>query len=65
MDLSNVRKMSPLDKNRLNADCYNVYYCKFGNFPENFIFANSVNRHTCNVKKSRTMHDLPISVNDE
>ena len=24
--------------------------CKFGNFRENFIFANSVKRHNCDVK---------------
>ena len=36
-------------------------YCKFGNFRENFIFAKSVKRHICDVKISRTWHDLPIS----
>ena len=39
-------------------------YCKFGNFRENFIFANSVKRHICDVKNSRLRHDIPISVND-
>ena len=39
-------------------------YCKFGNFREKFIFANTVKRHICDVKKSRTGHNLPISVND-
>ena len=39
-------------------------YCKFGNFRENFIFANSVKRHNCDVKNSRLGHDLPTSVND-
>ena len=39
-------------------------YCKFGNFRENFIFTNSVKRHIFDVKISRLMHDLPISVND-
>ena len=39
-------------------------YCKFGNFRENLIFAKSVKRHICDVKKSQTGHDLPISVND-
>ena len=39
-------------------------YCKFGNFRENFIFANSVKRHICDVKITRLWHDLPISVND-
>ena len=27
-------------------------YCKFGNFRENFIFANRVIRHICDVKHS-------------
>ena len=39
-------------------------YCKFGNFREHFIFANSAKRHICDVKESRLWHDLPISVND-
>ena len=39
-------------------------YCKFGNFRENLIFANSVKRHICDVKKSRHRHDLSVSVND-
>ena len=38
-------------------------YCKFGNFRENLIFANSVKTHL-RRKKSWTGHDLPISVND-
>ena len=29
----------------------------------NFIFANSVKRHICDVKISQLGHDLPISVN--
>ena len=29
-----------------------LVYCKFGNFRENFIFANSVKRHICDVKNS-------------
>ena len=37
-------------------------YCKFGNFRENFIFANSIKRHICDINNLR--HDLPISVND-
>ena len=40
-------------------------YCKFGNFCDNFIFANSVKRHICQVKKSRLWHDLPTSVKDK
>ena len=35
----------------------------FGNFRENFIFANSVKSHICDVNNSRLRHDLPISVN--
>ena len=42
----------------------NLHYCKFRNFPENFIFANSNKRHVCNVKNSLLGHDLPTSVND-
>ena len=39
-------------------------YCKFGNFRENFIFTNNVDRHICDVKLLRFGHDLLISVND-
>ena len=39
-------------------------YCKFGNFRENFIFANSIKGHICQVTNSRLWHDLTISVND-
>ena len=43
-------------------------YCKFGNFRENFNFANSLKRHTCtcicHVTNSRQMLDLPTPVND-
>ena len=38
--------------------------CKFGNFLENFIFANSVKRHICNVQILQLRRDLPILVND-
>ena len=41
-----------------------IQYCKFGNFRENIIFANSVKRHICDVKNLLPWHDLPISVND-
>ena len=41
-----------------------MLYSKFGNFRENFIYANNVKRHLCDVKKSRLKHDLHISVND-
>ena len=39
-------------------------YCKLGNFPENFIFVNSVKRHICDVKNVQLGHDLLISVSD-
>ena len=44
-----------------------IVYCRFGNFRENFIFANSVKRHTCicHVKNPRIWHDLPTSVKDK
>ena len=34
-------------------------YHKFGNFRENFFFANSVKRNICDFKNSRLGHDLP------
>ena len=37
-----------------------IKYCKSGNFRENYIFANSVKRHTCDAKNSRLGHDLRI-----
>ena len=40
-------------------------YCKFGNFREIFIFASSVKRHICHVKKSRLRYDLPSSDRDK
>ena len=39
-------------------------YCKFGNFRENCIFANSVKTHICDVENSRQWRDLPLSEND-
>ena len=39
-------------------------FCKFGNFREYFIFANSIKMHICDVNNSRLGHDLSISVND-
>ena len=32
-------------------------YCKFGNFRENFVFANGVKRHICDMKNSQARHD--------
>ena len=37
-------------------------YCRFGNFRENFIFANSIKRHTSDVKNSRIRQDFSISI---
>ena len=37
--------------------------CKFKTFRENFIFANNVKRHVCDVKNTRLEPDIPISVN--
>ena len=39
-------------------------YCRFRNFRENFIFANSIKRHISDVQNSRLRQDLPISIND-
>ena len=36
--------------------------CKFGNFRENFVFANNAKRQVCDFKNSRLGHDLHISV---
>ena len=41
-----------------------AYYCKFGNFLKDFIFANSVKTHICDVKNLRQGRDLLISVKD-
>ena len=38
--------------------------CRFRNFRENFILANSIKRHVSDVKKSRLRQDLPISINE-
>ena len=45
--------------------CYDLRYCKSGNFRETFIFANGVKRHICEAENSRLGHDLHISVNDK
>ena len=39
-------------------------YCRFGNFRENFIFANSITRLISGVENSRLRQDLPISINE-
>ena len=44
--------------------CILLWYCKFGNFHENIIFAYNVKRRICAVKNSRMENDLPTSVND-
>ena len=38
-------------------------YCRFGNFREDFIFANSITRHISDVKNSLIRQDLPKSIN--
>ena len=38
-------------------------WCKFENSREKFIFANSVRRHNCDIKKSGLRHDFPTAVN--
>ena len=43
---------------------YIYEYCKFGYFHEDFIFANSVKRHICDVKNSRLRRELHKPVND-
>ena len=42
----NLRKT----KKAIHVHLYIHVYCKSGNFHENFIFANSVKRHICDVK---------------
>ena len=42
---------------------FKLRYCKFRNFRENFIFANSVKRLICDVKNSRLGYDLPPLLN--
>ena len=39
-------------------------YCRFGNFREHFIFANSIKRHISDGKNSRLRQYLRISIND-
>ena len=38
------------------------WYFKFRKFCENFIFANNIKRHICDVKNLRLGHALPILV---
>ena len=39
-------------------------YCRFGNFREHFIFANIIKSHISDVKNSRLIQELPLSIND-
>ena len=41
---------SVLAGDTLDSQNSSYMYCKFGNFLENFIFANGVKRHICDVK---------------
>ena len=54
---------SVLAGDTLDSQNSSYMYCKFENFRENFIFANGVKRHICDVKNLRQRQDLPISVN--
>ena len=54
----------PAETVRVSTSCLLMRYCKSRNFRENFIFTNSVKRHSCCAKNSRPEHDLPISVID-
>ena len=46
-------------------ESYNKIKCyRFGNFRENFIFANSIKRHISDVKYLRLRQDLLISIHD-
>ena len=42
---------------RLTSSIFDKKYCKFGNFRENFIFANNVKRHICDPQSSRLRHE--------
>ena len=56
---------SSLLKHNLHTNVFDKFiYCKFRNFRENFIFANSIQRHISDVKNSRLRQDLPLSIND-
>ena len=57
--VENDRKRSQL----CGTDSYTIPYCKSENFRENFIFANSVKRHICDIKNLRLWHSFPRSVN--
>ena len=58
-------KIRPIEKNVFLNQlkwAWNIN-CKFGNFRDNFIFANSFKSNHCDFKISRLRHTLPISVN--
>ena len=42
----------------------NLRYCKLRSFRENFIFANGVKIHSCDVNNSRLEHYIPTPVAD-
>ena len=52
------------EKSSMFLSEHSISYYKSGNFRENFIFANSVKRHSCAAKNSRLVHYLPITVID-
>ena len=47
------------DKTHLITQSPLFLYCKFGNFRENYIFANSVKGQICDIKKWQLGYDLP------
>ena len=53
-----------IDLDLENLNSYWSKYCRFGNFRENFVFANCIKRHIGDVKNSQLRQDLPISIND-
>ena len=64
-DFCKCNKVSPPELlSKLRILLFQGHYCKSGNFRVNFIFADSVKRHICEVKISPLGHDLPRSVND-
>ena len=51
--------------NKILQSCKSIFiYCKLGNFRENFVLANSVKTHTCDVENSRQRCDLRLSIID-
>ena len=61
---SKYGKLKDSNSNKV-IESYNKITCyRFGNFRENFIFANNIKRHISDVKNLRLRQDLLISIND-